>query len=575
MNNLKYIIVCGFIILSFFSCSDFLDINPKGTLSDEQLNTPENVEKMIIAAYALVENDNRNQVPWIFSDLRSGDAYKGGGGPSDMAWAHKIEVSSSIQVNEPYINYKWIRTYVAISRANNALARINIMDEDTYPKKIRRAAEMRFLRAHHMFEIKRIFKHIVWVDETIPAEEYINISNREYSDAELWKKIIDDFRFAVANLPDNNDEVGRANKFSAKAYLAKALIYAAYEQDEKNNVININQEMLKEVVTLVDDLGAKYSLADDFGHNFLWEYENGKESIFAIQSSHDDDTQFGRLNQYATLSYPQSNEYGCCVMHLPSQNLVNAFKTDPETGLPLFDSFNKPGEDIQKGEDIKSRSVDPRLLHTVGVLGLPYKYRAGYNMTLDFLRDTEIYGYFLSTKETVIYDCPCFRKAMYFYSSSLNRDILRYDDALLWKAEALIELGRQLEALPIINMLRTRAGNSIGLLKDENNQPTGNFKTNLYQDGVNCTWSQEFARKALRWERRLEMAMESSRGFDLVRWGIAAEVMNEYYKTESIKRTYLKEGYFTKNRDEYFPIPYQQISFSKRLYEQNYGWPEN
>ena len=572
MNNLKYIIICGAVI-ALSSCSDFLDVTPKGTLSDGQLNTPETVEKLIIAAYSSVETD-RDYVPWHFSDLRSGDAYKGGGGTGDMAWAHRSETALTLRVNEGAVNNKWIGGYRAISRIHNALARINNLDASEYPVKTTRIGELLFLRAHQMFELKRTFKHIVWVDETVMPEDYINISNVEYTDQELWDKIIEDLRTAVEYLPNDNVDVGRANKFSAKAYLARVLMYAAYEQNEKHEIVNINQSKLEEAIRLVDDLAGQYSLADDFAKNFLVRYENGVESIFAIQSSQEDATPYGRLNIYSHLSYPVSAEYGCCGLHVPSQNLVNAFKTDPTTGLPLFDTFDTFNKDILNGDDVKSLAIDPRLLHTVAIIGVPYKYKATYLMDEGFPRDIPTYGPFLSMKEVEIYDCGCGFRSSWFYTSSLNRDILRYDDLLLLKAEALIELGRHTEALPIINQIRTRAANSTALLIDANGSPTGNFKISLYQDGENCVWNQDYARKALRFERRLELAMESSSGFDLVRWGIAAETMSAYYQTEQVRRDYLRSAQYTKNRDEYFPIPYQQISFSKGLYKQNYGWPE-
>jgi hypothetical protein len=157
-------------------------------------------------------------------------------------------------------------------------------------------------------------------------------------------------------------------------------------------------------------------------------------------------------------------------------------------------------------------------------------------------------------------------------ASSKNTDIIRYADVLLWKAEALIELGRQNEALPIINDIRQRAHNSTGMLMDVSGFPVSNYKMDTYKPGINCTWTQDFARKALRWERRMEFAMEGIRFFDLVRWGIAAEYINNYFATEKTKREYLRDGYFTKNRNEYFPIPQKQIDFSKGLYKQNPGW---
>ena len=94
-----------------------------------------------------------------------------------------------------------------------------------------------------------------------------------------------------------------------------------------------------------------------------------------------------------------------------------------------------------------------------------------------------------------------------------------------------------------------------------------------YVPGTNCAWSQEFAREALRWERRLEFAMEGSRFFDLVRWGIADEVINDYYSSEVSRRSTLYSGArFTKNKNEYIPIPQNQIGYVKGFYKQNYGW---
>ena len=150
----------------------------------------------------------------------------------------------------------------------------------------------------------------------------------------------------------------------------------------------------------------------------------------------------------------------------------------------------------------------------------------------------------MSLKDVVLYDNPCFKKVNPFMSSSKSRDIIRYDDALLWKAEALIELDRHMEALPIINRIRKRAGESTSRLVDANGQPTGNFHIAMSQDGVNCSWTQSFAREALRWERRLELAMEGFRFFDLVRWSIADRYINEYLSTEKAKRTYLAASVF-------------------------------
>src|SRR5690606_37222713 len=186
----------------------------------------------------------------------------------------------------------------------------------------------------------------------------------------------------------------------------------------------------------------------------------------------------------------------------PTQNLVNAFKTG-SNGLPLFYSFN--AADMRTAAQVKTQTVDPRLLHTVAIRGLPYKYKPDFIFQDSWIRQIETYGNYMSLKEVVLYDNPCFKKVNPFMSSSKNRDIIRYDDALLWKAEALIELGRHMEALPIINRIRSRAAESTSRLVDNNGTPTGNFRVATYQDGINCNWTADFARNALRWERRLEL----------------------------------------------------------------------
>lgn len=574
MKTFNYIAVAAAMLLSLTGCDSFLDESPKGSADSDDLNDAQNIEKMVIAAYSSLGNDNYQEgmnALWPYGDLRSGDAYKGGAGPGDVGDFNTFETFVYMRDDVNYLDLKWYSEYIAIARANDALARIAIASDNAFPKKKVREAEMRFLRAHYYFELKILFKHIPWIDESDKQEDYINISNVEYTSQQLWDMIIAEFRFAAENLPDINDDLARANKGMAKAYLAKALLYAAYEQDEKHNVVHIDKTKLEEVVNLCKELSSRYSLAPDFADNFLCETENGPESIFAVQFSHNDGTLRGRLDWGAMLNYPMNPEYGCCGFHQPTQNMVNAFRTD-EKGLPLFDTFN--AHSLETADDVLENNVDPRLMHTVAIPGAPYKYDPEFIFDVSWTRQASTYGNFMSMKETVLPDCPCFAFAAPFMSSSKNRDIIRYDDVMLWQAEALIELGRQDEALPLINAIRRRAGESTSKLVDVQGDPTGKFQIDVYQPGVNCpAWTQDFARQALRWERRLEFSQEGYRFFDLVRWGIAAETVNEYLAVEKTRRgSYLSEAKFTKNRDEYFPIPKNQINFSKKLYQQNYGW---
>ena len=573
MKALKYITIAAALLLPMTACDSFLEVTPQGIANSDDLNSVDNVEKMVIAAYSALGNDNYQDgmfSPWPYGDLRAGDAYKGGAGTGDMGDFHLFETFVYLRDDNSYLDKRWYAQYINIARCNDALKRINALSESDYAKKKMREAEVRFLRAHFYFEIKIMFKHIPWVDENDQSEDYINISNVEYTDQQLWEMIIEEFRYAVNNLPETQDEVGRANKNMAQAYLAKALLYAAYVQDDQHNVTSIDQNKLQEVVTLCQGLGNRYALADDFAENFLCETENGKESIFAIQHSVNDNTLRGRLDWGAMLNYPMNPDYGCCGFHCPSQNMVNAFQTDAN-GLPQFDTYND--NNIQTAEDLLTHNIDPRLNHTVAIPGAPYKYNPEFIFETSWTRDPSTYGSFMSMKETVLPDCPCFAFASPFMSSGKNRDIIRYDDVMLWQAEALIELSRHQEALPLINAIRERAARSTTRLVDVQGDPIGKYVVAAYEPGKNCpAWTQEFARKALRWERRLEMSQEGTRYFDLVRWGIAAETVNAYFAVEKTRRTYMGEAQCTKNRDEYFPIPKNQINFSKKLYQQNHGW---
>lgn len=563
-----------FILLLLVSCTK-LEKTPQGIISSEQLNTAENIDKLCIAAYSSLGNDwafSAYSSLWAIGSIRSGEAYKGGEGPGDQDFYHAYEVFNLNRVDNWSIDGIWYRFYIGIKRANLAIGRLNEIEASVMPQKDTRLAEMRFLRGHFYFMLKILFKHVPYIDETVLPQDYSLVSNRGLSNDELWKTIESEFSYAANNLPDTQKEVGRANKWAAKAYLARTVLYHAYTQtDDKNNVTGIDAEKLKQVVSLCDEIinSGKYNLNSDFAHNFLTEFENSSESIFAIQFSKDDGTPDGRIAFGDGLNYPMNAEYGCCGFHVPSQNMVNSFKTSP-TGLPMFSGFNNTN--VLEGKDFQTNSFDPRLDHTVAIIGHPYKYKPNFIFQRSWVRSPGIYGPYMSLKEVVAPDDPSFKKYTPFMTSSKNTDILRYDDILLYKAEALIELKRENEAIPLINEIRKRAINSTGMLKQADGSPTSNYKMDVYKPGINCTWTNEFAREALRWERKLEFSMEGWRFFDMVRWGIAEETLNAYFETEKTRRQYLNTAHFTKNRDEYWPIPLNQINYSSGLYVQNPGW---
>jgi starch-binding outer membrane protein, SusD/RagB family len=556
-------------LLILMSCKKtFLDVAPLGTISETTLLTPTNADALVISAYALLADNSFGGSfdDFIFGGIRSDDAYKGGAGPADVANWHPLELYNIITPDNGNLSM-WGQLYTKISRCNKALVVLNQLTDAEMPLRNVRIGEMRFLRGHYYFLLKRLFKYPVYADETVSIEELKTLSNRIYTNDELWDKIAEDFQFAYDNLPEVQSQIGRANKYAAAAYLAKTRLYQAYEQDESHNVININQAKLQQVVTLTDVVinSGQYQLFDNYAKNFTYDYDNGVESIFSIQYSINDGVGGGKLDMVHLLNYNMGPGYGCCWFNIPSQNLVNGFRT--VNGIPT-ESFDNVS--LTDPADFQTNTIDPRLDNTVGIPSHPFKNTLDFVYENSWARTPAVYGSFSTMKECQLPTSPSFKAIGPFFGSSKNADILRYDDVLLMKAEALIELGQQNEALPLINQIRTRAANTSGL-RYADNSTFSNYDVQTYQDGVNCSWTQDFARNALRWERRLEFAMESPRFFDLVRWGIAAETLNSYVSSESVRRPYLSSAHFRKNQDEYLPIPNTEITLSEGLYVQNTG----
>ena len=573
MKNIKYIAAFMICILSA-SCKKYLDETPQGVVSSADLATPTNADAQVIAAYSYLGNDHYFSPfssMWAYGSIRSGDAYKGGGGAGDIIEFNELETFSTNVITNSSTDNVWYQLYVGVARANTALSIINNLSVDQYPNKVERQAELRFLRGHFYFLLKILFKNIPWIDETIPKSKYNTISNVALTSDQVWTNIATDFAFAASNLPITQSQVGRATQGAAQAYEAKALLYQAYTQDANNNVISIDKTKLATVNTLCDAVinSGKYSLTPDFANNFLPQYGNSSESLFSIQYSINDGSPTGRVDAGHCLDYPMDVEYGCCGFHVPSNNMINAFKTD-NSGLPEFTTFNNT--DVVPAGDYKTNTFDPRLDHTVAIPGHPYKYQTNLVYNASWARAPQSYGPMLSMKEVVAYTDPSFKRFPPFMSSSKDWEVIRYSDVLLMKAEALIQMGQETAALPLINMVRQRAMNSTALLKQADGTATSNYHMDIYRPGVNCTWTNAYALQALMFERRLEFAMEGYRFFDLVRWGIADTYLNSYFAVETTRTPHLAGATFKKNRDEYLPISLNQINFSQGLYKQNTGW---
>ena len=569
---MKKILYTLAIAISFLSSCSFLeDQQPQGLLSDQQVKDPAYADQLVISAYAIfmtAEDINSSFSMWNF-DVRSDDAYKGGNGTSDGDVFHQLEVQQGVLTTNWNISDMWIRLYNCLSRVNTAIALLE-QTPDSYELKSTRLGEMYFLRAYGHFLLKRLYKNIPFVnDPSLSTEDYNNLSNTTYTNDEGWQQIINDAEFAFNNLPEVQPEVGRANKSAAAAMLSRLYIYKAYHQDDANTheITSISEEDLQKVLYYSDPKWyGQYDLESDYHNNFRPEpqYENGKESIWAIQYSMNDGTTYGNMNWGYGLCVPNIPGVtdGGCDFYKPSQNLVNAFRTDIN-GLPLLDDFNK------KDYNMQSDYADPRLFLTVGIPGCPYEFVPSLIMSKSstWSRSNGLYGYYVSLKHNVDPYCQYIVKGSW-WGNSQNRIVFRYADVLLERAEAYAQLGQSAEAIALVNRLRERAQTSMnGIIANYPQDYGVRMNVGLYSG----SYSKEETLKIVKMERRLEKGMESERFFDLVRWGEAAEVLNTYYAEEMNDCSIYSEAHFTKNKGEYLPIPFSQIAASNGHYTQNIG----
>lgn len=568
-------------------CSDdFLENKPQGSLSDGVMTSTEAIDLLVNSAYAGLSGfTNEQGDPWVrptsnwsFGEVRADNAYKGGGGEGDLWDIHAME-TFQVQSNNGNLDGKWFNLYSQISRCNAALRVLNDADPEVVTVRDSRIAEMKVLRSHFYFELVRLFNKVPYMDENLPETEYVNVPNDEFTREEHLARIANELLEAAEVLPEHQSEVGRINKNIAIAYAAKVKLYQAYEQDPQTHaVVNINKQLLNEVVNLINQVKG-YSLLSDFQGLDLIANENGSESVFAIQySMNDGSADGGRVNWSNLLNSPAGNSpYHGDGFFLPSQDLINAYQTDAN-GLPVFDYQSRPDyavvtfiDDEHQTLSNTEPTVDPRLDFVVGRPTITYKT---YKDTpcQSWVRDRGVYGHNCAKRFWVSPESPDMYQGWPWGASQLNWQIIRYADLMLYKAEALIEIGGNglEEARTLINEVRNRAKNS-EYVKDFND-PTknaANYNIGLYPASG---WTQDYARQALRTEMRLEKALEGERFFDLVRWGIAREVMTAYFNQEKDTRIYYQGATFDAG-EEYYPIPVAQYNFSLGKYTQNPGYP--
>lgn len=529
--------------LSLSSCNDWLTEETPGTTKVSEFFTSlSTAEAVVNAAYVPMtwEFGTTYYPEWYFGDIVSDDALKGGQDINDGADLRELENFKANSDNEILLGY-YRAQWQGIQRANLAIDEIPTTRIETEGDEAEKQAKYRdrylgeayFLRGFYYFRLARMFGGMPLIDYVIKSsnqwaqtrstmDETLNFAIKDFKRAEnlLWEK--DKY---------SNEELGRATKGAAQAMLLKANLYRADYLRNAGNETEA-QKYFAEAAKWGEKVikSRQYSLWPNYLDNFRLANENGRESVFEIQYAEEATSDYGgegytRGTMTTILQRSRSSAFGEAGWGYdrPTQNLYNEYEAgdarrDETILVPTDEQIETPAQEIYCGDRMLNRKY---AMYNDGTNGGIYKLAHATR-------------------------------------SPKNNIQIRYADVLLMYAEACCESGDLPSAKTALKEVRDRAGLS-------------QFPYTAVIQGQTVTFNdnQEDLRKAIRHERRVELAMEGHRWFDLTRWGIAKETMDTYMagETEEAKELY---GTFQKGKHELFPIPSKEIDLSG--IEQNPNW---
>jgi len=624
-------IILGAMIFVNSCSEDFLEVTTNDVLDNTALATYEGVDALLTGAYSMLDGVSAQYgwAPatsgWVFSTIRSIESNKGADAGDPPSFNAIMTFSEKATDFGGYLDTKWRAVYESISRCNSTLVSARIayesktITEEQYQWFSRQA---RALRGFYHFEAWRMWadrtynRFVPYVDEYADPYKVTNVDD-------IRDRIISDLE-AGTHLPLNVTQVGRFNKSVSQVLLAKALMqmYGNYEAA---------LPLLTEVAESgTNPAGQPAGLEPRYGDIFDIEFRNGVESIYTVQYSVNDGSGGFNGGYGEVLNFPYKSggsPAGCCGFFQPTQDFVNTFRTDPD-GLPYLDSYDdeivssdqglpaskqwNPSRNYYTGSivniydpadpysnrqyhsltgtvDIPNQGnnpltspadwafdsiayvhyagrLDPRLDWSVGRRGIPY-WDWGRHTGSDWLRDQTYAGPYSPKKQ--VYKKS--QEGIYTEKSSWTSGftangyrMIRYADVLLLKAECEAWTGTDDLGLGEVNAVRARASNPDGFVKEEDGiTPAANYVIGLYP----AFPDQIFAKKAIMFERRLELGQEGHRYYDLQRWGLVVKELTRILAYEKTMpwATLMYAGAVVGPEDVNYPIPQRQI-------DKSYGW---
>jgi starch-binding outer membrane protein, SusD/RagB family len=590
-----------------YGCKDFLSAasEPQGTLNQTTLANRAGVEGSLIAAYRALDCTNSTSSDWgcaasnwVFGSVAADDSYKG----SDINDQSDINDIEAYHWGSPraanYLNTKWVQVYEGVVRANSTLRLLKQVKASNPTEFSTEDAngiegEAIFLRAHYHFEAYRMWGNIPYF-----REDETDFKKANEDSTAVIADLLKDLDSAIKLLPSapRNGEKGRASSWTAMAYKGRVQIYGHQYAAAK---------------ATFETVVASNTYALETGFDKVWSAfqsnTNGPETIFAFQASvNDGEPGAANANYGERLNFPYApSQFQCCGFNPPTQNLVNFYRVDIN-GLPLALSspttWNSSNADFVAGSVVP---VDPRLDWTVGRHLVPYKDWGLYDTA--FVRDPSNGGPY-SPKKT-IYENAAGAEATVGWQpqqqSSMNIHLFRYADLLLLLAEADVETNNLPQALALVNQVRARAAvvaqgcgqgwdaKTQAALVAKYPQCTNDKRMAVPINDPSITWAvyrvspypsfpnQQYARDAVQAERRLELALEGQRLFDLRRVGNWAPVLNGFLDNigggnEKSRRSFLTGAEAVGAKHRWYAIPSQQLELSKSAgtstLTQNPGW---